>query len=83
MQPTIGRIVFYMARGSLDGKFPKTHRAAIITDVRPMAQLEEEKEQKGERFQVRVCVLNPEGLFFSDWLTEGEEGGQWSWPPRV
>jgi hypothetical protein len=25
--------------------------------------------------------LNPEGIFFSDWLDQGQEGGQWDWMP--
>lgn len=67
VMPTVGRMVYYKARGSADGVFPKVDRAAIITDV---------KEN-----QVRLAVMNPEGLFFSGWLDQGQEGGQWDWMP--
>lgn len=77
MQPTIGRIVYYKARGSADGKFPKTDRAAIVTDVRE----DEVSEGAPRHFRCRLAVLNPEGLFFSDWLEQGQDGGQWDWMP--
>lgn len=69
IKPTVGRVVYYKARGSADGVFPKVDRAAIITDVH---------ELDGT---IRVCVLNPEGMFFSGWLEQGQEGGQWDWMP--
>lgn len=70
-------MVYYKARGSADGKFPKTDRAAVVTDVRsvPTTNLTDDE------IQVRLAVLNPEGLFFSDWLEQGQEGGQWDWMP--
>lgn len=74
---TVGRMVYYKARGSADGKFPKTDRAAVVTDVR----VEPENVNDGSKYQVRLCVLNPEGMFFTDWLTQGQEGGQWDWMP--
>jgi len=79
VKPTVGRMVYYKARGSADGKFPKVDRAAIVTDVRiePSTQ---EQESSGKS-QCRVAVINPEGLFFSDWLNQGQEGGQWDWMP--
>lgn len=75
MKPTVGRVVYYKARGSADGKFPKVDRAAIITDV-----MEATGDVKSP-YKVRVCVLNPEGMFFSDWLWQGQEGGEWDWMP--
>jgi hypothetical protein len=75
--PTVGRCVYYKARGSADGVFPKKDRAAIITDVK-----EEVRAETGEtEYKVRVCVMNPEGIFFSDWLDQGQEGGEWDWMP--
>ena len=82
MQPTVGRNVYYMARGSVDGVFPKTNRAAIVTDVR-VNNDDVRAEGAPEKYQVRLCVMNPEGLFFTAWLNQGQEGGQWDWPPRV
>lgn len=70
--PTVGRMVYYKARGSADGKFPKVDRAAIVTDVR---------EVPDSGYLCRLAVVNPEGLFFSEWLTQGQEGGQWDWMP--
>lgn len=82
---SVGRIVFYKARGSADGKFPSKDRAAIVTDVRivEIPFLDENGEKRSGplvKEQVRLAVLNPEGLFFSDWLDEGINGGEWSWP---
>ena len=76
--PTVGRMVYYMARGSADGKFPKKERAAVITDV---MEFQDPVQDFKSEWKVRVCVLNPEGMFFSDWLTQGAEGGQWDWMP--
>lgn len=77
--PTVGRMVYYKARGSADGKFPKTDRAAIVTDVRVGGG--EVEGVAAVTYQVRLAVINPEGLFFSDWLDQGQEGGQWDWMP--
>lgn len=79
MIPTVGRVVYYKARGSADGVFPSVDRAAIITDVREST---EPNMVLGESpKQVRLAVLNPEGLFFSGWLDQGQGGGQWDWMP--
>lgn len=51
------RSILYMAHGSADGKYPAVPRSAIITEVHPV------------NFNiVKVCVLNPTGIFFTDWL---------------
>ncbi len=71
-------MVYYKARGSADGLYPKVDRAAIVTDVREIT--DNSKNPVGE-FEVRLCVLNPEGIFFSGWLNQGQEGGQWDWMP--
>lgn len=76
IKPTVGRVVYYKARGSADGVFPKVDRAAVITDVRPLST-----EDAGQLYEVRLCVMNPEGLFFTAWLRQGQEGGQWDWMP--
>jgi len=77
MIPTVGRVVYYKARGSADGVFPKKDRAAMVTDV--MEIFDEMNLPAGHK--VRLAVFNPEGLFFSDWLSQGQEGGQWDWMP--
>lgn len=73
--PTVGRMVYYKARGSADGVFPKVDRASVVTDVREALPGDENQGN------VRLCVMNPEGLFFTGWLTQGQEGGQWDWMP--
>lgn len=76
--PTIGRFVHYVSRGSLDGKFPPTCRAATVTEV-------------GEDGVVGLCVFNPGGIFFHQ-LSDGgcayddgpqPAGGSWHWPERA
>lgn len=90
---SIGRDVHYVSRGSADGVFPPTCRAAKITEV-------------GEDGLVGLAVLNPDGLYFlplagplggcahadQDDLPEGWvrlEGtppgppGTWHWPERA
>lgn len=83
MQPTVGRVVYYKSYGTPGGEFPKKDRAAIVTDVRPTTP--EGVDEKGEKivvkYEVRLAVLNPEGLFFSGWLNQGDEGGMWNWMP--
>lgn len=78
INPTVGRVVYYKSRGSADGVFPPVDRASIVTDVR----IYPTDEPNGSlKFQCRVCVLNPEGMFFSNWLDQGQEHGQWDWMP--
>ena len=77
VKPTVGRMVYYKARGSADGKFPSVDRAAIVTDVRNSFH----PDATPYDFECRVAVINPEGLFFSDWLEQGQKGGQWDWMP--
>lgn len=74
--PTVGRVVYYKAYGTPNGEFPAgVNRAAIITDVR------EATGDVKSPHQVRLCIMNPTGLFFSDWLWQGQEAGQWDWIP--
>lgn len=79
MKPTVGRVVYYKARGSADGVFPKVDRAAIVTDVRDSMNVVPQGQELPK--QVRLCVMNPEGLFFTNWLNQGQEGGEWDWMP--
>ncbi|MEU9774579.1 MULTISPECIES: hypothetical protein [unclassified Streptomyces] len=74
LTPSIGRIVHYVSRGSADGRYPSTCRAAIVTVV------------EGE--QVGLAVFSPEGLFFTTASTPHAVsdpliGGTWHWPERV
>ena len=73
MNPTVGRIVHYVARGSADGTFPPVCRAAVIAEVR-----------SDDPTVCALVVLNPSGIFF-DWSVQREDdhmGGTWHWPER-
>jgi hypothetical protein len=59
---SLGDTVHYVARGSLDGVYPPTCRAAIVTEV-------------GSADRVGICAVNPTGLFFHP-LPEGCLRGQ-------
>lgn len=80
--PSINRSVHYVARGSADGKFPKTCRAAVVTEV--------ESDQPTDQ-RVGLMVMNPTGLFFHSLADGGcayddaddPAGGTWHWPERV
>lgn len=80
MTPSVGRIVHYVSRGSADGIFGKTCRAAIITDI-----------VDRDRDAVAICVMNPTGLFFHGDCEYADPGdypesmtpGTWHWPERV
>lgn len=71
--PTVGRIVHYVSYGSAGGKFPKTCRAALVTEV--SAQRSDD--------QIGLAVLNPTGVFFDRQVRQSEDdhkGGTWHWP---
>lgn len=80
MKPTVGRIVHYVSRGSADGVYPSTDRAAMVTDVQDV--LDENLNPTGEK-EVRLTVLNPEGVYYPpNWVREGTAAGCWHWPAR-
>lgn len=84
MQPSVGRIVHYVSRGSADGRFPSVCRAAIITEVVDIGGPYENAEDL-PREPVALAVLNPTGVFFDDTVEHDEDsaGGTWHWPERV
>ena len=61
--PSIGRIVHYVSRGSADGKFPATCRAAVVTEI---------AEPEQPRL-ISIAVMNPSGMFF-DQLVPYDDG---------
>lgn len=88
--PTVGRVVYYKAYGTPGGEFPSIERAAIITDVKEVIVDDNNNEHEFplkenvigfNELRVRLAVLNPTGIFFSDWLKNGEKPGQWDWMP--
>lgn len=68
--PSVGRIVHYQSYGTPGGEHKSEPRAAIITGV-----VDDET--------VHLCVLNPTGQYFNLNVKQGNNGGQWNWPPRV
>lgn len=82
-RPSVGRIVHYVSHGSPvreDGTqaYSSECRAAIITAVEPL--------WPDEAQFVKLCVLNPTGLFFDDDCQHDEDrhrGGTWHWPERT
>jgi hypothetical protein len=86
MKPTIGRIVHYLAYGTPGGEYKSEPRAAIVTAVYTKLERVGLSEFKGAREEVEyvdLCVLNPTGMFFNRGVKEGDQPGQWSWPPMV
>jgi hypothetical protein len=75
----IGETVHYVSRGSADGVFPSTCRAATITEV-PIVKGRGAKAAKGS---VDLAVLNPDGFFFQRGTAEDQDAqglGTWHWP---
>lgn len=73
-QPSVGRIVHYRSYGTPGGEYGAECRAAVVTDLYT-------NEDEG----VRVCVLNPTGIFFN-YAAHDEAfklGGTWHWPERT
>lgn len=70
--PSVGRIVHYKTRGSADGVFPPTVFASIITEV-----------EAPDHSSVSLVTFGPNGMRFEHGVTQGDEPGQWNWPPRV
>ncbi len=68
MTPTVGRVVYYKSYGSPGGEFASEDRAAIITAVHNPTC-------------VSLCVLNPTGMYFNLYVTQGPNAGQWDWMP--
>lgn len=68
-QPSVGRVVHYVARGSADGAFPPACRAATVTEV--VEEVTVIRDGTGAvvgtrpgKATVGLAVLNPTGLFF-------------------
>jgi len=68
IKPTVGRVVYYKSYGTPNGEYKSEDRAAIITAIK-------------NDTTVSLCVLNPTGMFFNEYVEQGQEGGQWDWMP--
>jgi hypothetical protein len=55
-KPSVGRVVHYVSFGTPGGEYGKECRAAIVTEVDPVAENPQ---------TVGLCVLNPTGQFFN------------------
>lgn len=65
--PTVGRIVMFKTRGSLDSVFPPRDFAAIITRVY-------------DNNVVSVASFGETGIRFEISVSQGDQPGQWNWP---
>lgn len=80
MNPSVGRVVHYVSRGSADYVYPATCRAAMVTEV-----------DRGDR--PSLIIFNPTGIHFHEKVEydEPDAGGErpaltpgtWHWPERV
>ena len=93
-QPSVGRIVHYVAYGTPGGEFPAgMDRAAIITEVYygpgaevpPGVVVRLNPATPGVCWSVGLCVLNPTGQFFNRGVPYDPNNapGTWHWPERV
>lgn len=71
--PTVGRVVHYTSYGSAGGKYPKTCRAAIVTEV---------SDQREDPEEIGLAAINPTGIFFDRQVRhdEAQRPGTWHWP---
>jgi hypothetical protein len=88
MKPTVGRIVHYQSYGTPNGEYRAKPRAAVIAECDPWPTSEwsigvaDEDDEKN--YDVKLCILNPGGLFFAQAKFSAEpKPGHWSWPPRA
>lgn len=85
MTPSVGRIVHYQSYGTPGGEYLPEPRAAVITAVPEYSSEGPNAGGEGYVPGVSLCVLNPTGLFFNEFVkySETPKPGHWSWPPRV
>lgn len=72
----VGSIVHYVARGSADGVFPPTCRAAIVAEIPEGALPPAERyshELSSDDVVADLVVLNPSGLFFNRCVADEHE----------
>ena len=88
--PSVGRIVHYQAYGTPGGEYASVCRAAVVTGVRPVTDMDRAQADLEHREYVPevvgLAVLNPTGMFFNPNVMQDEtnhRGGTWHWPERV
>lgn len=82
MKPSICRAVVYNHPGSADGKYPPTKSPAVVQSVYVTAVNPENPEEGNHEVCDLFVMSNTGGIFFAKGISEGEDGGQWNWPPR-
>lgn len=78
-EPSIGRVVHYVAYGTPNGEYKPEHRAAIITSV--FTPVPGDGEQT-----IALCVLNPTGVFFNQNVPRddtGQTSASWHFPEII
>ena len=83
MKPSVGRIVHYVAFGTPGGEYTAgAHRAAIITEI--SIQPGEVVNTPDPDQRVSLCIFNPTGLHFREWVPYSDVAapGTWHWPER-
>ena len=90
MQPTVGRIVHYVSYGTPGGEYASQCRAAIVTEVRPVTDMDRAQADLETWAYipgvVGLAVLNPTGMFFNQGVMQDEDnhqGGTCHWPERT
>lgn len=68
MQPTVGRVVYFKTRGSLDGVYPPRDFASMVTRVY-------------EDGDVSLVTFGETGIRFEIKVKQGDEPGCWNWMP--
>lgn len=96
MKPSVGRTVHYVSYGTPGGEYKSECRAAIVTSVKRLAidVTAPSPENNENEYDISLCVLNPEGMFFKHFVPYDEwngnerlegampQGGSWHWPER-
>lgn len=78
--PFVSAAVHYVSYGTPNGEYTPQCRAAIVTAVP-----EPGTEDDPDAVFASLCVLNPTGQFFNEYVIHSDHhvGGTWHWPERV
>ena len=71
-RPNVGETVHYVSHGSANGRYPRTCRAALVTEV---------SDDRDNPLEIGLAVLNPTGIHFDRQVAhDPDEGpGTWHW----
>lgn len=85
-QPSVSRMVHYVAYGTPGGEFPAgVCRAAVITEINDAMIAEGAQFPFDGAGRVGLCVLNPTGVFLNRGVPydPNKAPGSWHWPEWV